>query len=165
MNNYQNILLAIDFSDCGDYILQRAKHLADQFDAQLHIIHVLDNIPMPDTPYGTVIPLDQDSPYDLLEAEKNKLKQISDQLDIGLEHRWLIWGEPQQEIARFAAQKRIDLIVVGSHGRHGLAALMGSTAKGVLYHADCDVLAIHVKEDDQHSPWEYQVTSKIPTTP
>ncbi|MEK6596308.1 MAG: universal stress protein, partial [Pseudomonadota bacterium] len=44
-----------------------------------------------------------------------------------------------------AAQERIDLIVVGSHGRHGLAVLMGSTAKGVLYQTGCDVLAVHLK--------------------
>ena len=146
MNHYQNILLAIDFSDYGHYVAQRAKQLADQFSAHLHIIHVLDNIPMPDTPFGLVIPLDEDSSYDLLEAEKNKFKQISDQLDIAPTRRWMVWGEPQQEITQLATQQHIDLIVVGSHGRHGLAVLMGSTAKGVLYHADCDVLAIHLKE-------------------
>lgn len=146
MNHYQNILLAIDFSDYGQYVARRAKHLANQFNAHLHIIHVLDNIPMPDTPYGTVISLDEDSSDDLLEAEKNKFKQISDQLNIAPARRWMIWGEPQQEITRFAAQQHIDLIVVGSHGRHGLAVLMGSTAKGILYHADCDVLAVHLKD-------------------
>lgn len=149
MSNYRNILLAIDFSDYGLYVGRRAKSLAEQFDARLHIIHVLDNIPMPDTPYGMVIPLNKDTPYDLLEAEKNKLIQISNQLDISPERRWMIWGEPQQEITRFAAQEKIDLIIVGSHGRHGLAVLMGSTAKGVLYHAECDVLAIHLKDHQE----------------
>ncbi len=78
--------------------------------------------------------------------KKNKLIQISKQLDISPERRWMIWGEPQQEITQLAAQEQIDLIVVGSHGRHGLAILMGSTAKGVLYHAKCDVLAIHLRD-------------------
>ena len=149
MKNYQNILLAIDFSDYGHYVAQRTKSLAEQFNARLHILLVLDNIPMPDTPYGMVIPLNEDSSYDLLEAEKNKLIQISNQLDISPEHRWMIWGEPQQEITQLAAQEQIDLIVVGSHGRHGLAVLMGSTAKGVLYHAECDVLAIHLKDHQE----------------
>jgi universal stress protein A len=144
MMHYQNILLAIDFSDQGHYVAQKAQSLAQQFNAQLHLIHVLDNIPMPDTPYGTVIPLDEDSPDDLLQAEKNKLTRIGDQLDIAPARRWLIWGEPQQEIIRLAEQEKIDLIVVGSHGRHGLAVLMGSTAKGILYHAECDVLAVHL---------------------
>lgn len=146
MNNYQNILLAIDFSDYGHYVAQRAKYLSDQFNAHLHIIHVLDNIPMPDTPYGTVIPLNEDSSYDLLEAEKNKLIQISDQLTIAPARRWMVWGKPQQEITQLAVQEKIDLIVVGSNGRHGFAVLIGSTAKGVLYQAECDVLAIHLKD-------------------
>ncbi|MBS0424895.1 MAG: universal stress protein [Proteobacteria bacterium] len=144
MTHYQNILLAVDFSDQGHYVGQKAKSLAQLFSAQLHIVHVLDNIPMPDTPYGTVIALDEDAPDDLLQAEKDKLIQISDQLDIAAARRWLIWGEPQQEIIRLAEQEHIDLIVVGSHGRHGLAVLMGSTAKEVLYHAQCDVLAVHL---------------------
>ncbi|MEO1899758.1 MAG: universal stress protein, partial [Methylococcales bacterium] len=40
-----------------------------------------------------------------------------------------------------------DLIVVGSHGRHGLALLLGSTANGVLHHAVCDVLAVRLSDD------------------
>lgn len=146
MNHYRHILIAIDFSAQGHHVALKAKQLADQLNAKLHIIHVLDNIPMPDTPYGLVIPLDEDSSYELLETEKNKLKQISDELDIEPACRWLIWGEPQQEITQLAAQQQVDLIVVGSHGRHGWATLMGSTAKDVLYHAGCDVLAVHLPE-------------------
>ncbi len=146
MNHYKNILVAIDFSGYGVDVIQKAKHLTEQFNAQLSIIHVLDNIPMPDTPYGATIPLNEVSPYELLELEKNKFIQICDQFDIEPTHRWLVWGEPQQEITRIATQERIDLIIVVSHGRHGLAALfMGSTAKDVLYHAECDVLAVHLK--------------------
>ena len=146
MNHYHNILIAIDFSPHGHHVAQKAKQLATQLNAKLHIIHVLDNIPMPDTPYGLVIPLDEDSLYELLETEKNKLKHISDEFDIESTCRWLIWGEPQQEITQLAAQQQIDLIVVGSHGRHGWSVLMGSTAKDVLYHAGCDVLAVHLPE-------------------
>ena len=43
-----------------------------------------------------------------------------------------------------AEQLDVDLIVVGSHGRYGLALLMGSTANGVLHGASCDVLAVRV---------------------
>ena len=44
-----------------------------------------------------------------------------------------------------------DIIVVGSHGRHGLALLLGSTANGVLHGASCDVLAVRVGHDDSES--------------
>ena len=42
--------------------------------------------------------------------------------------------------------KRFDLIVVGSHGRHGLALLLGSTANDVLHGAPCDVLAVRLQK-------------------
>ena len=53
------------------------------------------------------------------------------------------------EIHSKAEEIGADLIVVGSHGRYGLALLMGSTANGVLHGATCDVLAVRVgKEKD-----------------
>ena len=147
MSDYQHILLAVDFSEQGVYVAEKARSLAYRYQAKLSIIHVLDNIPMPDTNYGTVIPLDQDSSYDLLEAEKAKLMQLGARLHVDLANRWLLWGVPKQEIIRIAEQEKVDLIVVGSHGRHGLALLLGSTANSVLHHALFDVLAIRLQND------------------
>lgn len=147
MNEYRNILLAVDFSEDDQYVTKKAKHLAEKLKAELSIIHVLDNIPMPDTAYGTVIPLDTPSSYESLEVEKNNLIKIADQIGVKPVHRCLVWGEPKQEITRFAEKYQIDLIVVGSHGRHGLALLLGSTANGVLHYAKCDVLAIRLPQE------------------
>jgi len=147
MSGYQHILLAVDYSEHDDYVAQKAKSLASIYQAKLSIIHVLDNIPMPDTNYGTVIPLNQDSSDELLEAEKAKLMQLGDQLAVGLANRWMLWGVPKQEIIHVAEQEKVDLIVVGSHGRHGLALLLGSTANSVLHHAKCDVMAIRLKDN------------------
>lgn len=144
MSSYQHILLAVDYSGHGDRVAQRAKDLAEKDQAKLSIIHVLDNIPMPDTGYGTVIPLDKDSGYKQLEAEKAKLMRIGDQLGIAQPNRWMVWGSPKKEIVRLAEQEQVDLIVVGSHGRHGLALLLGSTANSVLHYAGCDVMAIRL---------------------
>ena len=146
MNEDKNILLAVDFSADDQYVAQKAKHLSEIFNAKLSIIHVLDNIPMPDTAYGTIIPLDTLTSYQSLEAEKNNLTTVADQLGVKTSNRWLVWGEPKQEITRFAEEYHIDLIVVGSHGRHGLALLLGSTANGVLHYAKCDVLAVRLQE-------------------
>lgn len=146
MKEYQHILLAVDFSEQGDYVAEKARSLAYRYQAKLSMIHVLDNIPMPDTNYGTVIPLDQDSSYDLLEAEKAKLMRLGDQLAVDPANRWLVWGVPKQEIIHIADQEQADLIVVGSHGRHGLALLLGSTANSVLHYARCDVMAIRLRD-------------------
>ncbi|MBA4143137.1 MAG: universal stress protein [Nitrosospira sp.] len=146
MNLYQHILLAVDFSEHGDYVVRKARRLAGIFRAKLSIIHVLDNIPLPDTPYGAVIPLDEGSGDDLLEAEKSKLKQIGDELGVSPTHTWMVWGVPGTEIVRIARQENIDLIILGSHGRRGLALLLGSTASSVLHHAGCDVMAVRLQD-------------------
>lgn len=144
MGAYQHILLAVDFSEHGDTVARRAKNLAEKYQAKLSVIHVLDNIPMPDTGYGTVIPLDKDSGYELLEAEKARLMQIGEQLGVAQPNRWMVWGAPKQEIVQLAEREQIDLIVVGSHGRHGLSLLLGSTANSVLHYAGCDVMAVRL---------------------
>jgi universal stress protein A len=144
MNDYQHILLAVDFSEHSDYVAEKAKSLANKYQSKLSIIHVLDNIPMPDTSYGTVIALNQDSGYELLEAEKNQLKALGKKLGVGIDQQCLVWGLPKQEIITFANEQQADLIVLGSHGRHGLALLLGSTVNAVLHHALCDVMAVRL---------------------
>ena len=76
MSDYKHILLAVDFSKQGDAVAEKAKALATTFQAKLSIVHVLDNIPMPDAYYGTLISLTENSGDPLLEAEKAKLMVI-----------------------------------------------------------------------------------------
>ena len=144
MNDYQHILLAVDFSEHSDYVAEKAKSLAYKYQSKLSIIHVLDNIPMPDTSYGTIIELNSNSGYELLEEEKTKLKQLGGYLGVAVDQQRLVWGLPKQEIIVFANEQKVDLIVLGSHGRHGLALLLGSTVNAVLHHALCDVMAIRL---------------------
>ena len=113
------------FVGADAYVVRKARHLAQAFQAKLSIIHVLDNIPMPDTAYGTIVPLDKDSPYEMLEAVKIEIAQLGERMAIELERRWMVWGVPGEEIVRIAEQERRRLIIVGSHGRHGLGLLHG----------------------------------------
>jgi universal stress protein A len=145
MTQYQHILLAIDYSDTNLFVARKARAIADQHQARLSIIHVLDNIPMPDTQYGSIILLNEDSSNALLENEKTKLRKIAEQLMVKDDDQWLIWGVPKQEIVEIARKEQVDLIVVGSHGRHGLALLLGSTANSILHYAACDVLAVRLQ--------------------
>jgi universal stress protein A len=144
--NYQHILLTIDYSEHGDYVLQKGQSLAKLYAAKLSLVHVLDNIPMPQVAYGTIISLTEPSDNALLEAEKTKFIQVADKLGINQDSRWMVWGNPKQEITHIAAKENVDLVVVGSHGRHGLALLLGSTANAVLHYANCDVLAVRLQD-------------------
>ena len=146
MSDYQHVLVAVDYTKHSVYVAEKARVLANKYQAKLSVIHVLDNIPMPDTNYGTVIALDQIAPDELLEAEKIKFMELGDQLAVDVVNRWMVWGIPTQEIINIADQEQVDLIIVGSHGRHGLALFLGSTANSVLHHAKCDVMAVRLIE-------------------
>src|SRR5574340_248886 len=130
-DNYRRILLGTDLSEQRDDIVRKARDLARTFHADLYVVHVLDSIPMPDTAYGTVVPLDQDSSYEMLETVKSRFRQLGDRLGLEPSHLRMVWGVPGEEIIRIAGQEHIDLIIVGSHGRHGLGLLLGSTASSV----------------------------------
>ncbi len=78
------------------------------------------------------------------DTAKMHLAEFARSLKIPDEDQHLIFGRPETEIHALANQIGADLIVVGSHGRHGLALLLGSTANGVLHGAPCDVLAVRV---------------------
>ncbi len=144
MNDYKHILLAYDYSAGNEQMALKAQQLAQQHQAKLSIVHVLDNIAMPDVSYGTVINLNQPQEYAALEQQRIKFITLTQTLAIGLSNCWLIWGNPKQEIVELATQEQVDLVIVGSHGRHGLARLLGSTANSVLQYAGCDVLAVRL---------------------
>ncbi|MCQ8179521.1 universal stress protein [Methylomonas sp. SURF-1] len=147
MTLYKHILLAADFFEHGQQVAEKAKRLAEQNQAQLSLVHVVDNLPITDPAYGPMIPFDVDLTQELIEATKKRLAELGEKLGVPAERQWLEMGSPKLEIVRVAVENRVDLIVVGSHGRHGLALLLGSTANGVLHHAKCDVLAVRLADD------------------
>ncbi|EAW31305.1 hypothetical protein GP2143_07144, partial [marine gamma proteobacterium HTCC2143] len=63
---------------------------------------------------------------------------------VGSDGQHIIVGRAENEIHSLAEELGAELIVVGSHGRHGIALLLGSTANGILHGATCDVLAVRV---------------------
>lgn len=147
MSKYKHILFATDFSEHSKEVAERAQELASTNQAKLSIVHIVDNLPIADAAYGPVIPMDVDFTDELLEAAKNRLKECAEELNIAEADQWLELGSPTYEIVRIAEQEGVDLIVVGSHGRHGLALLLGSTANSILHHAKCDVLAVRLIDD------------------
>lgn len=146
MANYKHILLAVDFSDHGNEVAKTAKFLAEQNQSLLSVVHVVDNLPITNSAYGP-IPFDVDFTQELLDSAKTRLTKFAAELGIPEERQWLEMGSPKLEIVRVADENQVDLIVIGSHGRHGFALLLGSTANGVLHHAKCDVLAVRLKND------------------
>ncbi len=139
---YQRILLAIDLTEESKQVAASATAIASAFAAQLHVIHVIEPLSLA---YGGDIPMDLSSVQEQIhEQAKSQLAEFANSLGVPADHRHLIFGRPESEIHRMAESRNMDLIIVGSHGRHGLALLLGSTANGVLHGANCDVLAVRV---------------------
>ena len=146
MSGYRRIMLALDLTQESNQVAQRALALSQQFGAELHIVHVIEPLSLA---YGGDIPMDLSSVQEQIhEQAKSHLAEFATKLGIAEDRQYLIFGRPESEIHRVAETKEADLIVVGSHGRHGLALLLGSTANGVLHGARCDVLAVRVGHEE-----------------
>ncbi len=147
MSCYKHILLAADFTEKGSIVTKKAKQLAKDNQAQLSLIHVVDNPPIVDAGYGPIIPIGIDFTEQLITSAKKRLEKLADKFELKESKQWLEMGSPKLEIVRVAEENNVDLIIVGSHGKHGIALLLGSTANGVLHHAKCDVLAVRIHDD------------------
>jgi universal stress protein A len=143
--NYRHLLLAADFSEHGERVSERARDLAQRYQAELSVIHVVENFPVMDSSYGSIVPFEVDLTEQMIDAARSRLNALADRLGIPVERRWIEMGSPKAEIIRIAREQRVDLIVLGSHGRHGLSLLLGSTASSVIHHAECDVLAVRLQ--------------------
>jgi len=135
---YYRILLAADLTDSGKITAKTAWEIANQFDATLYAMHVIEPI----FTYGYPGLVDFLSTQN--EEASKELSNLGRQYIIPEENLFLITGSPKAEILTKAKELEVDLIVVGSHGRHGLASLLGSTASSVLHNAECDVLTVRL---------------------
>ncbi|XOV89403.1 MAG: universal stress protein [Pseudomonadota bacterium] len=142
MGEYNHILVGIDLTEESKQVAKRACALSRAYSAKISCLHVVEPLSLA---YGGDIPMDLSTIQDQIqETAKAHLAEFADKLGIGDDDRYLIFGRPESEIHALASQIGADLIVVGSHGRQGLALLLGSTANGVLHGAPCDVLAVRV---------------------
>ncbi|MAR92267.1 MAG: universal stress protein [Pseudomonadota bacterium] len=147
MGQYHHILLAADFNAESAQVEQRAAALRDTFGASLSIIHVMEPISIA---YGGEFPVDLGDLHKELEKQaQTQLRELGQKLNVPQERQFLEVGITEKEILRVAEENGVDLIVLGSHGRHGLALLLGSTANAVLHHANIDVLAVRLNKDSK----------------
>lgn len=142
---YKNILLALELhDDCDKTTIERALQIVSSNNAQLHLVHAVVHI----NAYGiaqaypVVINLEEDQ----VNTATKELARIGDEIGVATERQFVEIGSPKTIIIQKAIDIKADLIIVGSHGRHGISLLLGSTANAVLHHASCDVLAVRVSE-------------------
>ena len=143
MMTISRILVPTDFSDCSTEALKYARALAQTFGSTLHVLHVVqDPYTQPWAAEAFAAPIG-----DLLveweaQARKRMLESIPE-AERGHVTVNSVIGSPFLEILRFAQERSIDLIVIGTHGRGPLGhMLLGSVAERVVRRAPCPVLTV-----------------------
>jgi universal stress protein A len=151
MIDLRRILVPTDFSKYSDTALTYATALAEKFNAELYLLHVVQDLAVfvPDAVAVTppiALPVEQ-----FAAAARDALQRvISEQhLERFAIHPEVREGAPFYEIIRFAKEARIDLIVMGTHGHTGLVhVLLGSVTEKVVRKAPCPVLTVRHPEHE-----------------
>lgn len=146
MMTLRNVLVATDFGEAADVALGYGRELALRFNANLHVLHVAQNLyinAFGAETYAAIAPQLQQ------QVEEDARRELTDRLadpDGSGPHTTpaiLTSSSPAMAIVDYAAEHGIDLIVMGTHGRGALAHLvMGSVAERVVRLAGCPVLTV-----------------------
>ena len=143
---YQHLLAAVDFSPGSETMMRRAIDLMNRYGARLSVIHVVEYMPVALDAELMMPPL-AGVEEQLMENARKRLEDLTRTLGVGEASSYIELGSTKLEILRVAETQGVDLIVVGSHGRHGLSRMLGSTASAVLQGAHCDVLSVRTAGD------------------
>jgi nucleotide-binding universal stress UspA family protein len=147
--NLRKILVPIDFSEPSRKAMQYAHLFAKQFNAEVLLLHVIEFTPLPAPPLAVV--QDETTQASLHESAAKELGKWRDAIGSQAMVRASVRNglSAHAEIVNAAAEGNIDLIVLGTRGRTGLAHLLiGSTAERVVRHAPCPVLVVREREHD-----------------
>lgn len=149
MNLYHHLLFATDLLPDSEAIGTRAKELAQRFNARLSLLSVVELVPLEFT-QEIIVAQVPGFEADLKRAVDERLTLLAGNLDLTTAPKIVLFGSPRHEIANYARENDVDLIIMGKHSRHGFARLLGSTAESVVRHATCDVLTIALPEVKQN---------------
>lgn len=150
--DYQRLLLAVDFEKESEPVIRRAQRLQSVLGARLFLLHVVEHIP-PAFDYAAVgyagdvaAPDNLELEDELLSIAQRELDALGERLDVPVADRLVRVGPTGRTIDEVANEFNIDLVVIGSRGRHGFLGLFGSTARTVLRNLTCDVLCVKIDE-------------------
>lgn len=145
MRKYNHILLAVELDPKADSrILTKAREFSEHYQAPLTLLHVVEHLSNYGAAYGVSAGVDIEEI--LINEAKVSIRKLGEKLGVPEQQQLIKVGPASQVIIEVAKERRADLIVIGSHGRHGVRLLLGSTANGVLHGAFCDVLAVRLKD-------------------
>ena len=151
MIDLHRILVPTDFSEHSRNALRYGIALAEKFGAELHLLHILQDLSVYQPDAVMVGPPVVPPVEELTAAARVALHRLRDEqhLEHLVVHTEVREGPPVEEIVDYAHENHIDLIVIATHGRGWFAhLLMGSVAEKVVRKAPCPVMAVHFPEHE-----------------
>jgi nucleotide-binding universal stress UspA family protein len=151
MIDLRRILVPTDFSKSSANALAYAVAFAEKFGAEIHLLHVVQDLALFIPEAVLIAPAPAPPVEQFTAAARAALERaITDLQRPGLTvHPQVAEGTPYEEIVRFARERDVDLIVIGTHGRTGLAhILLGGVTDKVVRRAPCPVLTVRPHEHE-----------------
>jgi len=151
MLNVRRILYPTDFSETAAQALNHALFLAEQFEAELHMLHavVLHEADPNDPEHRFPEPSRLlESLFEIADSEMAKIVEANESRTFALKEAKVRGFDAGEVILEYADTYDIDLIVMGTHGRRGPARIfLGSVAEEVVRHSQCPVLTLRRQEE------------------
>ncbi len=141
---YKHILFATDLTEETDYVIAKVRAMCDYTKAKLSIVHVVEPLPGYSYAYLGI----EDIEGQLVDEARQSMEKLGTKLSVPKEMQHVEIGPTKTKILGIADEIGADLIICGSHGRHGLSLLLGSTANAILHGAKCDVLTVRLPEEE-----------------
>ena len=123
---YKHLLVVLDLTDESNQLLVHAHKVAEATGAMIEVCHVLKNRQHED------------------DEARDALRGFVSAYDIGEDALLVTHGQTATEIHHLADERGADLVVVGTHGKHGAELITGSSANAVLHGANCDELVVRI---------------------
>ncbi len=143
MAGYTKLLVLLDLSKGSEQVAIAGRDMAALSNAAMVVLHVVEFVPV--EPLGESLMPTVQIEDELIDRARNQLSEFITRLDLSKATGRVEAGNTKSEILRVAKEEQVDLIVLGSRERHGLAILVNFTEDTVLHAAHCDVLAIRLK--------------------
>ncbi len=136
---YQKVLVAVNIYEDYTHVVDSAIAIIKKIGASCDVVTVIDNA-------AEFVPAAIEFQKNLEQNAREKLEEIKKKFE-GLSANFhILQGNPNHQIVHYAEENGYDLIILGSHARHGLNLLLGSTANSILHKAKCDVLTVRIRE-------------------
>lgn len=140
---YKHILFATDLTEDTEYLIEKVRTMRGYTGATLSVIHVVEPLPGYSYAYLGI----EDIEGQLIDEARQSIEKLGEKLNITKNDQYVEVGPTKTKILKIAEDINADLIICGSHGRHGLSLLLGSTANAILHGAKCDVLTVRLPEN------------------